>query len=197
MDRVLVIGLLAFFGGSLPAQQFAELARLDLPVERRPGQSVAAGDLDGDGLPELVFGHHLEPTIVYRNNGLRFEEASRPLDADSARVLELIDLDGDGHLDLVVGNALVLTGDVRLYFNDGTGTLTERYPRLFAPDGKPIRDLALADLDADGVVGPADLRRLLGSWHSPVASDIDGDGFLDIHDSNALQFFWGQSVPVE
>ncbi len=47
-----------------------------------------------------------------------------------------------------------------------------------------------ADLDGDGVVGPADLATLLGAWSTPFA-DLNGDGITGAADLAMLLGEWG------
>ncbi len=62
------------------------------------------------------------------------------------------DLDGDGDLDIVLANR----GTNRVYFNDGSGGLTDSgqelgfYAGTFGPVGNSSYDIALGDVDNDG-----------------------------------------------
>jgi hypothetical protein len=47
-----------------------------------------------------------------------------------------------------------------------------------------------ADLNGDGVVGPADLAILLGGWGQPGATDLDGDGTTGAADLTVLLGAW-------
>ncbi|MEC9373465.1 MAG: hypothetical protein VYC34_06455 [Planctomycetota bacterium] len=51
--------------------------------------------------------------------------------------------------------------------------------------------LCPADLDGDGVVGPADLGALLGGWGQPGPADLDGDGTVGSADRGAMLGSWG------
>jgi hypothetical protein len=60
--------------------------------------------------------------------------------------------------------------------------------RLVAP--------TLGDLDGDGVVGAADLTRLLAAWGpalhlGALAADLNGDGVVDAADLALLLSAWG------
>jgi hypothetical protein len=91
----------------------------------------------------------------------QFEELRKrglPADSDSTRSTVLGDVDGDGDLDLVVGNIGVFGGDQsRLYLNNGTGTFTDATASRM-PGGSSANSLTLGDVDGD-----RDLDLLLGS----------------------------------
>ncbi len=83
-------------------------------------------DLDGDGLPELIVGTWTDQVQRWKNVGSR--SAPKWQLADSALVTitrgsnttpTFADLDGDGDLDLMIGEA---SGQLNYYRNDGTRT---------------------------------------------------------------------------
>jgi len=65
------------------------------------------------------------------------------------------DVDGDGDLDLVLGNG----GQNRLYLNDGPGTFTDATASHMPVDNSYTYSVALGDLDGDG-----DLDMVLGNF---------------------------------
>ena len=67
-------------------------------------------------------------------------------DADRSYSGELVDMDGDGDLDIVVSNDR--PDPKRIYLNDGAGRFTEE-SRFGAPEWS-TRHVAVADLNADG-----------------------------------------------
>ncbi len=113
---------------------------------------VAAGDVDGDGLCDLYFARVHGSNALYRNLGnWHFEDIT-----DSAGVacpniassgVALVDLDGDGDLDLVVNS---IGHGTRLFLNDGHAHFTELMKDRPLNFGKGGMGLALGDLDGDG-----------------------------------------------
>ena len=153
----------------------------------------ALGDLDGDGLLDLVTGASNGRVRLYRNVGTAsapaFGTASNgtpdsldvaygtgigiPDDVGQDSAPALADLDGDGDLDLVVGTA---EGDLLTFQNVGSPTAPRFEPGGAVPGGRRRTAPALGDLDGDGqaeVVAGADAGGLLfwhgrgGAWAAP------------------------------
>jgi hypothetical protein len=170
--------------------------------------ALAAVDLDGDGLPDVIAGKRTGGMAVFRNRGgMRFEpfgdlglDTTIPLSAIAAA-----DLDNDGDIDLVLagpGVAYVMANRGDGVFSqvarfDGAGTTEQVLPVDL--DGDGLLDLFVANRDYPvaiatanrlimnrggmqfvdaGVVGPAAL-----SW-TATAFDVDGDGDQDIYVAN-------------
>ncbi|HKE02013.1 MAG TPA: CRTAC1 family protein [Planctomycetota bacterium] len=160
------------------------------------GMGVAADDLDGDGLPDVVVTNFSdEPVSVYRNRGGgtfvtatwtsgvgAFTQATLKWGVD------LADFDLDGDLDVFVANGHVYpqadspnTGTSyrqanQLFVNDGHAS----FRLLDAPEGSPLRErrahraVALLDLDDDGdddlVIVPCDGPAIVLRNEAPVPS---------------------------
>ncbi|MEM7202644.1 MAG: VCBS repeat-containing protein [Planctomycetota bacterium] len=135
----------------------------DVTANRMPrtdGDTVAivAADVDGDGDLDLVLGNDgfpvAEKNLLFINDGTgRFadESARLPGHVDDTRALSCGDLDGDGDLDLVIGNHGSSAGQQnRVYANDGAGRFTDVTATLLPPSLDATRELACADLDNDG-----------------------------------------------
>jgi len=110
--------------------------------------SVAAGDLDGDGDPDLVAGRQNVTTdLRLTNTGTAFTVAALlPGNPSGAKSCVLFDADEDGDLDLVRGS---ITASVTLAINDGSGVLSPSPQRManvqpFSPT------LRAGDVDGDG-----------------------------------------------
>lgn len=172
--HLLALGLLAAAFGSavlvavpVAAQPFAEVTTGVTPLITG---ALVAGDLDGDGDPDLIVAggdaQNDPATHLYRNDGGTatggspawvFARITSPFAPVSEPSLDLGDVDGDGDLDVLISGA----GVTHLYRNDGGFAFT----RL--------------------AIGLPSLRRAGGIVevvNTPASKlgDIDGDGDLDI-----------------
>ncbi len=137
-------------------------------AEGIPATGLAAGDVDGDGFPDLVVTNAFGPARLFRNRGDgTFEEttaASGIAVPANARSAAFADVDADGDLDLFVA----VTGDYYsqmpdpafdakdgranfLYVNDGKGRFTDA-TKAWGIDGETRWTLSalFQDYDQDG-----------------------------------------------
>ncbi len=159
-------------GGIVDSTSFA--SKNDFPAEINP-YTLSIGDIDGDGKPDLVVPNFSSATIsIYRNIGtigtisfapkVDFPTGSQPLN------VSIVDLDGDGKLDVAVANHGL--NKVSVYRNTSI----------------------IGSISFDSKVDYT-----TGSWSWSVnASDLDGDGKPDLaitnYNSNTVSILRNTSV---
>ncbi len=125
---------------------------LALMQEQGAGSGICAGDIDGDGLPDLFFSNYDLGCRLYRNLGhWRFSDITEQAGVRTAGRwcggVALADIDNDGDLDLHVS---CLSAPNLLFINRGDGTFTEKAAEFgLAWIGASVMG-AFADYDRDG-----------------------------------------------
>ncbi|HSD33600.1 MAG TPA: VCBS repeat-containing protein [Gemmatimonadales bacterium] len=138
------------------------------------GGGVAAGDVDGDGLPDLYFTSNLGPNRLYRNTGhFRFEDITEHAgvaDPEGWKSgVTMADVNGDGWLDIYVSGVsyLGMHGRNVLYINSGNGTFTDRAKEYGVEFAGYSTQAAFFDYDGDGDL---DMYLLNNSTHTERAA---------------------------
>lgn len=160
------------------------------------GPALAAGDVNGDQLDDLVAGGsagHLPVLFVQQANG-SFVQADNWLQpaTDAAREdlgMLLFDADNDGDNDLYICSGSIEFGQVapeyqdRLYLNNGQGEFACA-PKALPENLSSTAAVKAADFNGDGLL---DLfvggRVKTGAWPEPVSSFIlknEGGTFVDV-----------------
>jgi hypothetical protein len=161
--------------------------------------SLALGDIDGDGMADVVLGTQgatAAGLVWYRAPGWQRHAVAR---GEFTTDAQLVDLDGDGHLDILAAGEVAKE-------KGGPGVFWFRNPGAAGVDWAVERirrggahDLAAADLDGDGTleVVSCDKRSLRvsvvdpnGEWSTRTiverageglaVADINGDGRPDV-----------------
>jgi hypothetical protein len=110
---------------------------------------IAAGDLDGDGRPDLaVLTYAGSGVIIFRNLGDgTFTLSNAPRAGSQPIALAIGDLDGNGQTDIAFADyAMTGNGSASVLLGAGPGRLAG--PFTFGAGPSPM-DVALADLDGD------------------------------------------------
>jgi FG-GAP-like repeat/IPT/TIG domain/FG-GAP repeat len=173
---------------------------------QHPG-SIAAGDFNGDGIPDLITLEFTNISFSQGNPDGSFQlqiDSPLPTGVNSASTPAVGDFNRDGHLDVV------LAGDSTVYFMPGNGDGTFGSAVQFstgAPSGNT--NVAAGDFNGDGILDLAATNEmgnsvsiLLGNGDGTfqphvdyptgafpeqvVTGDFNGDGKLDLAVINAL-----------
>ncbi len=123
-------------------------------LAKSEGNGLDIGDVNGDGLVDIVIGNSGEAgqNFLWLNvpdNPGTFIDATKshlPQINDKTQSIALADLDGDGDLDMMVGNEVPPN---RLLINDGKGVFTEKTEGFELLVPLETRMILLADVDGD------------------------------------------------
>jgi len=123
------------------------------------GGGVAVGDIDNDGLPDIVFAGNMVSSRLYLNKGnMRFEDITESAGVTThvwASGVSLVDINDDGYLDIYVsmsGPPWAKPEETRnlLFVNNGNRTFTESAATYGIDDPGFTTHAAFFDYDRDG-----------------------------------------------
>jgi len=122
------------------------------------GGGTAIGDLNNDGLPEILFTANNNGLFLYKNLGdLKFEDITQNAgivnDSGWYSGISLVDVNNDGWLDIYVckaGPYSFMQRQNKLYINKGNFTFTEEAEFWGLNDSLPSIHAAFFDFDNDG-----------------------------------------------
>lgn len=164
---------------------------------------VAAGDIDGDGVPDLACTTPYLQVLRGVGDGsfTLAQTFNVPPGAPAIVGLDVADVDEDGRTDVLVS---LIDGTTRIHLGQpggqldfdpvlvgmSSGSVSSRGVALADLDGDGQLDLAVADADAarlgvrlgagDGSFGPGGGTASALTGPLPVAVDVDGDGRRDL-----------------
>ena len=175
-------------------------------LETNGAATLAAGDFDEDGVPDLFLGTQPASVVLGRGDGTF--EVGDPILLDATAIdVDLADVDGDGHLDavgVVPDNGTYLESlAVWMGRGDGGFEPARRWSGASSPMLRGMREVEIGDFDGDGVLDAATTdttantvsvyRGLGGGWFAdelrhgagdaPIGidgGDLDGDGIADV-----------------
>ena len=178
-----------------------------IPVGNVP-QAVVIEDLNGDGLLDLAIANYGElpvfaasVSVLLGNGDGTFQPATDYPAGDKVRSLSIVDLNGDGHLDLLTEDAVLLgNGDGTFRTALGYGTELDWNVAVGDLNGDGRLDIVTSNIFADGNTeddpylraysvrlgngdgtfqAPVRQGRGLSCWGVALA-DLDGDALLDL-----------------
>lgn len=164
--------------------------------------SVALGDMDGDGILDIVSANagSNNISILLGNGNGTFQAATFYSYSGNPRSIKTGDFDGDGSTDIVTAN--YIDSDISVYLGNGDGTVQ---PAVRYVAGTRAISVTVSDFDGDGILdlatgnfsnpevaifigngdGTFQLTRYyststIGQARSIASGDFDGDGNIDI-----------------
>ena len=174
----------------------------------RNTRAAVTGDMNGDGLLDLIVGNETQRNIVYLNDGSGDPFDSATIlnvgsEVENTTALAISDIDQDGDLDLLVGNDQQPN---RYYENDGSGNpFNTIAPVTLSGASDQVTTLNIADLNRDsrpdvimGISGSANrvylhdgngfpfnnpataLTANIADTRSIATGDLNKDGFIDV-----------------
>lgn len=139
-------------------------------IQRRQGPRVAIGDLSGGGKLSLVVGNYYGDILFFPNTGTGLPVFTQPQPFPKALIPTMVDpvhrwgnvfsplvadWDGDGRVDLLIGEGSYSANNVHLLLNQGSGSAPvfneNKRQALALGEGRMQLSPAIADFNGDGL----------------------------------------------
>jgi hypothetical protein len=159
--------------------------------------TITAGDFNGDGKTDLVLGNSGYTgtgnpgiaVLINQGDGTFLQKSYYPMAVPLSIVLG--DINGDGQLDLVVGNA----GGVTVLGGKGDGTFSVNVNYVSLPGDSPS-SLAVEDFNADGrsdlaIGGATSVNVMLGVQRTPTSIGLSSSLNPSIQSSHVTGLTFG------
>jgi len=171
-------------------------------------KTVAVGDLDSDGINEIVFTSSDGKAHIFRENGSELAQWPIAATVASSESPILADVNGDGKPEIIVGYSIA-SGSYAINIYDKDGISLSGWPWI--KSGGKRTPTVIADLDGDGLpeivtgtsedvsgIGtvdyltvlrangsnlpgwPVNIQRIFSIDSYPIIGDINGDGHREI-----------------
>ena len=145
------------------AQSFSPPLRYNTPEE--PWQGFLVADVNHDGFVDVIAlqpDSHSVSIMLNDGTGALHQVGLYDAGPDVIGGIAVADFNGDGKLDIAVGNSAA-TPTVSILLGNGNGTF--QAPKSYAVDGRP-NSIAVADFNNDGKIDIAALPAKLGAQAS-------------------------------
>lgn len=122
------------------------------------GGGVGIGDVNNDGLMDIYLSANMKSNRLFLNKGnLQFEDVTIEAGVSGKRAwstgVSMVDVNGDGWLDIYVCNSGDVAGDNKqneFFINNGDGTFTDKAEEIGLADKGYSTHAAFFDYDKDG-----------------------------------------------
>ncbi len=142
------------------ARLFEDVTATHLPQDTSQTRSVAAGDLDGDGDPDIVAAHNTfrygrQPQALINNGNGVFRDETRvrfPALLTLTNDVDMVDVDRDGDLDIYLANTNANGPPAFahvLLINDGAGHFQDETAQRIFGNAFLSENVAFGDIDQD------------------------------------------------